>query len=183
MIGSEQRAFTITYSTTFEEHRRCGTYRFFRTWVARTTLSMLGLMVAYILAQPVYVLSPIAAFITFPLFFAAGFAIWTLFLRCIFWLEIKKRFPSPNTVRVCTSSLSGQGFHDATPDGTSLSEWNQVKDIREVQGDIYISAGLGNNRFIPRSAFPDEEAMRQFYLAAVTLWKSNGLLWPGEAIA
>lgn len=142
-----------------------------------TSFGLFGLIVSSVLANWAYSLNPSLALITIPLSIAAGIAAAVLILFMALWLEIQKRFPTADTIRVCTSILTAEGFYDIMPEKTAFLPWIGVEAPCEHNGDIYIWASGSGCNFIPREAFDDLAIARQFHKDAFSLYKDAvGLL-------
>src|SRR5438445_400197 len=97
-------------------------------------------------------LSPWPAVVTVPFFYLAAFVAWLLFFALVTWGMIRQRFPSRDTVRICTSSITPAGFQDRTPDGVRFRTWKSIISIREDNGDLHFWT-WGGGHFIPREAW------------------------------
>jgi len=97
--------------------------------------------------------------------------------------QIDKRFPTPQTVRVCISSLTPQGFLDITPNKALLIPWRNIKALAMNDGDFYVSLGFKGSFFVPRSAFASSQQGEAFFQAANALWKSQGAQWDSSYCA
>jgi hypothetical protein len=111
--------------------------------------------------------------LAFPFLCAGGFAAWTAIFCISVWSQI-----SPDVVRICTSSLTAEGFRDVTPEKVHTVDWGRVSAVREHDGDIHLWWGFDKGCFIPRTAFSDGEEATRFHQAAVILWRSRGTVWP-----
>ena len=175
MPGS--REINITYHITRAAHWRCNLNVVWHSRVMLTSFGLFGLIVSSVLASLAYSLNPMLALITILLAFAGGIAAMVMFLLATLWFDIEKRFPAADTIRVCTSILTAEGFYDIMPEKTCFIPWIGVEAPCEHNGDLYIwASGLGCN-FIPREAFDDLAIARQFHKDAFSLYKDAvGLL-------
>lgn len=180
MLIPGEPVIQVTYNSTPVDTWRCTHYILFRDWHWWCFYLGFGALSAFGMSSSVNRDNPILAVDLFPLFVVVGVAAWIAFTYFLCWVTYKGRFPTPDTQRVCTSTLTARGFHDASPDKTSHIAWKQVRAIRMHNGDTYVFAKWGDAHFVSRTAFPDEAAARRFYAAVVTLWKSNGTVWPGD---
>ena len=79
-----------------------------------------------------------------------------------------------------TLSLTRSGIYEATTDRSVAISWGQVADVQEHDGDVIFvptvtaKAAKIDMIFVPRSAFADAPAARQFAGAVRTLWKNGG---------
>jgi len=181
-LSPDEPAIGVTYESTREANWRCNTYVMSHHWQAVLIYACFALLFAAVFTPKVSATINTTPYATFPVLFSLGYMGWTAFFRAMLVSDMKKRFPSPSTVRICTTTLTPRGIHDHTPDKVSLLEWGRVKSVRLHDGDFYVLASLGRGHFIPRSAFRDEKAARQFYEAAMTLWKCNGAVWPDKPV-
>ena len=181
-VAPGDRAVRITYESTREAYSRCSFYVVTHCWFPLLTIFTVSLAFTVVFSPQFYQLDPSLAFFTIPLSFVVTFAAWTLFLLFTHWIILEEKFPVHGRARFCTSSLTAAGFHDVMPEGVKLTEWGQVRAVRLHKSDIFILT-LDGGPFIPHTAFRDEDAARQFYLVAVTLWRSKGTVWPAEAVA
>lgn len=177
MPGS--REINITCYSTRAAHWRCNLYVIWHSPAILITFGIFGVIVSSALASLAYSLNPMLALITIPLSVAAGIAAVVIFLLGVLWFDIEKRFPAADTIRVCTSILTAEGFYDIMPEKTCFIPWSGVVSLREHNGDLYIWSSSIAGSFTPREAFRDLAIARQFYQDAAGLWKSNGTVWPG----
>jgi len=113
---------------------------------------------------------------TLGLFYLASFIGWLAVYMLTTLLMLGQRFPSRDTVRVCTSSLTDVGFVDLTPNGARLRKWDKIIAIREDHGDLHFWALTGGH-FIPREAWNDPSECQEFFETARTLWKPADIYW------
>ena len=178
-LPAGDRAISVTYRGTREDHWRCNLYVLFNRRSTLIVFYVLGFLPAVLIAREVAKSDAALAALGFPILHMLGFAGWMTFILFTLGAGIAQRFPYPGSVRVCTTSLTAEGFQDVTPEKVIPIGWGQVSAIRESRGDIYLWAGQ-NGCFIPRCAFADPDAAKQFYRAANILWKSRGAVWPDE---
>lgn len=176
--AQDQRAISVTYNSDRAANWRCNLYVLGHHRPTLLVLGFFALISSFLVTESLFKSSGALAIAAFPLILALTLTAWFGFLCFVIWLTILQRLPTPNSVRMCTSRLTAAGFQDVTPDKTGLIEWQYITEIRVHQGDIYIWTKGSSGNFIPRTAFQDMEAARNFHLAAITLWKSNGTLWP-----
>ena len=118
--------------------------------------------------------SPVTLLARLALIFLAWFALFGL----IFWLQMRKRYPRPDSVRLCTTTLTTTGFEDVTPEKTFSVPWSAVTDIREHDGDIFLWRGGSQGNIVNREAFADRRQAQEFHAAALALWKGKPADWP-----
>jgi hypothetical protein len=174
---SVETRISITYQDTYDECWRAEKYLLVHQPLSRFSTIGFGLLIAILLADSIYKVSPVAAYATFPLLWVAGISAWLLFIRSLVWFQLRQRFPQPDSTRECTSTLTPEGVSDQAPDRHTDLRWKEIKVIREHQGDIFFCTALGHSIFIPRGAFLTPEAGDRFYMTAVSLWKSSGTNW------
>lgn len=169
-----ENVISVTYPSTRADHWRCNL----------RVLLLQKLVLIYFIAFPLYIGFSAShrrygAFSLTTFAVTSGVAFFGMLLIQVLtlWLQIKKRLPRADSVRVCTSSLTPQGFHDITPQKAALATWTKITAIRQHDGDIFISCGLANGCFIPRSAFASREEVTAFFDIATALWKSKGANW------
>jgi hypothetical protein len=115
--------------------------------------------------------------LSFGLIMAGSIIILSASIAYALWAEVRRRFPTPTTLRICTTCLTQEGVRDTTPDGEKLYRWSSIRSIREHGGDIHFWRWL-DGLFIPREAWKDNKECEGFYQAALILWESDGDLWP-----
>lgn len=166
MVTADNPAFAeIIYASHRASHWRCNLYILFRR--PQTTLLVYLFPLLMSLGLISRLTTPGA-----PLALAEMAAIligWTIFLLLVLWAQISQRFPMPDTMRVCTTSLTAQGFQDATPDKIGYTPWPLIGEIREQDGDVYFFRGLSEGNFIPREAFRDRHDAAAFVETARAL--------------
>jgi|GEM_PF-3391648 len=167
----------VTYQSTREATWRCNLHIFFHSSSSLLTMAVVGMIPALLVAPAIYQRNASQGIIAFLGIWALGALGWVAFFCLIVFAQIAARFPSPSTVRICTSTLTPQGFRDETPGRTKTYPWSQIISIREHHGDVYIGA-VGGGSFIPCSAFKNVDEARNYYRAAMALWKSRGDVWP-----
>jgi hypothetical protein len=109
-------------------------------------------------------------------------ALWVTFILVAYAVITFRRFPRRDTVQFCVNSATAEGFYDETIEKTQFTPWADIRDIREIEGDICVWTKAGKSFQVLRSAFRDTDASRRFYEALVGLWKSGGTQWPSEAV-
>lgn len=102
----------------------------------------------------------------------------TVLFAAIFAFMMKKRYPTPQSVRNCTTFISPSGIHDVLPDKTNYFSWTDIKEIKENNGDLYFNV----NCCIPGEAFETRESAVRFVEASRLLWKSKGTSLPSSEI-
>jgi hypothetical protein len=172
------RAIRVTYHGTRDEALRSCT---FTLWNQTTHLVMIAFYgicgAAAITLWNVGKDTP-PAWVWFPVWHALVFVGILAYSQAILLTAIiRARYPKPDSVRVCTSSLTADGFYDMVPEKLIRLPWSRIRWILEVGGDLHFWT-LGRGCYIPRSAFKSRDAARQFYRAALVLWRSRGAEWP-----
>ncbi len=175
----DEKALRVTYDSSAEARIRCNIYFTLHQTSIFSVLAFVSLTMALVFS-PLYPPYSLQMRYNFIFLFSGIFVGLTAFATAIFLRSLTAIRAPQNTQRVCTSSLTEKGFHDAAPDRTHLTLWSEVTAIKVNRGDIYFWGHSGTGSFIPSSAFSDEEALRKFVQAATTLWKSNGEIWPEE---
>ncbi len=171
------RAITVTYRNTPEAAKRCELFALFNRLSLLVFFIFFGACGAGLAASQLAKFSLPIALLTFPVLHALATSVLMGYIAVLTFAMLKARFPRPDSVRVCTTSLTAEGLQDVTPDKTILIAWKRMRWIKEAGGDIFFSAAL-NGCYIPRSAFKSREEARRYHRAAVILWKSRGTVWP-----
>ena len=172
----ELGAIRITYSATAASAWRGELYNMTHRWKTILSLVAAPLIWSFLSLSPGHL----------PLFDALGrvsliFLGWFAVMGLIFRLLMRKRYPRPDSVRVCTTTLTAMGYEDVTPDKVYSVPWREVTDIREIDGDIFLWRGSAQGNIVNREAFQDRRQAQAFYAAAVALWKSKPADWPYAA--
>jgi hypothetical protein len=177
-MATSQRRICVTYRSTPEASWRCTLYVLFHRWQILLIHSTIALGIGLLLSASAVLGGLLPAHLAIPFLSAVGFVFWWAFIGYGIWLEMGRRFPTPDTERICTSCLTCEGFLDISPNGEKLRNWSDINSIREHKGDVYIRVGVEGGHFIPREAWLDAEEALAFYHAALALWESGGELWP-----
>ncbi len=118
--------------------------------------------------KPILLFLEVFAIMSVVLFFSTvAMGLVLLLVASSFMAVVKNRV----TLRLMESggSRENRGF-------TRTWNWAHVARVEERNGDIYfirkIAQGFGDA--IPRSAFTDRDAAKQFHAVAVALWRGNG---------
>ena len=94
-------------------------------------------------------------------------------LGVILNLLIGFRLLIPRAKRVCTTTLTPEGFTDVTLRKTKSIPWSALSEIRYHQGDIFLWRTGKDGMFVPRSAFADLAEAQEFYQQNVALWNAS----------
>ena len=170
-------AIGVTYRSTQETCWKCERYALSHTPISWTALLMLGLAVAYLVAGRLYKINPTLAYVSFPFLGTGGVLLAFGFFSFAIKAQLKQRFPTPETVRVCTTRLTPEGVEDQSPDKITTIEWKKLGWIREYEGNLLFWSGVGTGCYVPENAFRTSEERSRFYNAAYSLWKSKGASW------
>jgi hypothetical protein len=176
------RAITVTYRNTREAARRCELYTLLNRNTILAVFAAFGLAGAVPAVSWVAKLNPAAALLAFPVLHLLCTSVFLAYITVIQLAMLRTKFPKPDSVRVCTSSLTADGFQDVTPDKVIPIPWAEVREVREAGGDVYFWK-WASGCYIPRGAFANRDAARRFHRAAVTLWRSRGAQWPDDVPA
>ena len=168
----EPGAIRITYSATAASAWRGELYNMTHRWKTILSLVAAPSIWSFLSLSPGH----------FTLFDALGrvsliFLGWFALIGLIFRLLMRKRYPRPDSVRVCTTTLTAMGYEDVTPDKVYTVPWREVTDIREIDGDIHLYRGATQGNIVNREAFQDRRQAQEFYAAAVALWKGKPADW------
>lgn len=173
------RAISVTYRNTLDAARRNELYTLLNRNVFLLLFNLLATAAAGLAAGQIAPFSVTAAAIAFPVLHLFAFGTLLAYLGLLVSGMLRTKFPTPDSVRVCTTSLTAEGFHDVTPDKVIPYEWAQVRQILESAGDVHVWT-LTSGCYIPRSAFASLDEARRYHRAAVTLWRSRGAVWPDD---
>jgi hypothetical protein len=164
-------SLSVTYRSTPAASVRCQIYTSTHHWPTVLCLLLIPPPGAGWLYLHYWDLSPFPELITVSLSYAVALIAWLAVYALATWIMILQRFPSSNTNRICTSTLTPSGFQDKTPDTVRFHPWKSIIGIRERNGDVHVW-NLGGGHFIPREAWPTLEEAQDFCRAAHALWKS-----------
>jgi hypothetical protein len=93
-----------------------------------------------------------------------------VFIAClpfaIIYLTVTKRCQSE---RICTTSISGEGVRDITPDSDKTLPWEAISSVETHDGDIFFITRTGGV-FVPGSAFETKERAQTYVGKARQLW-------------
>jgi hypothetical protein len=168
----------ITYRSTPQATWRCSLHALTHHWPLGLTLALVPVGATMALAAP-FLSHDLAGGLLAGGLLAGGtiagtFGILAVALRHLIHL----RFPTPDTLRICTSCLTTEGFKDTTPDGVKLRAWNTISSIRQHKSDLYFRVWFDDGHLIPREAWKDDTELQAFYQTALLVWQSNGREWP-----
>ena len=169
----EPGAIRLAYQVTKASAWRGEWYGMTHRWQTVASL-VVAPLVWFLLSLLGGVLTPAGALARLALIFLGWFA----FLSLLYGLAMRKRYPCPDSVRVCTTTLNAAGYEDVTPDKVYSVPWREVTDIREHDGDIFLWRGGAQGNIVNREAFQDRRQAQEFYAAAVALWKGKAADWP-----
>jgi hypothetical protein len=178
-LPPQTRAISVTYRNTLEAARRCELYTLLNKKVNLLIFAFIGMIGAIMAANQIVRFNPSLSLLLLPVFHLLAFWAFLAYIAFIHLVLVRAKFPRRDSVRVCTTSLSADGFQDVTPDKIIPIPWQKVHQIREVAGDVYVWTITGGC-YIPRSAFESLDAARRYHRAAVTLWQSRGTEWPDD---
>ncbi len=99
------------------------------------------------------------------------------FLAVLMQILIVWRVLTPSSRRRCTTTLTPEGFVDATPLKTKSVSWSAVSEVRRAWGDVYFWQKGKDGVFVPRSAFGNIEQSQDFYERAVGYWNAAREGW------
>jgi hypothetical protein len=170
-------AISVTYSGTREDNWRSEWYALFHRPFCLAAVAVFGLILAFLMANPLYKINATLAYVAFPVLWVIATCLWVGYILLLTWAGLQQRYPQLDSVRVCTTSLTAEGFIDVTPDRVIVLPWAKIHTIREHDGDLHFWGGFGAGCYIPRGAFPTPEARQRFFEAAISLWKSKGESW------
>jgi hypothetical protein len=172
------RAITISYQVNMSDIYRCSKKAFLYHPTFVVFQILISLVTTFILLlYPLLAHFFLAVLLASPLFLAATFFGWNCYFRLSAMREMQKCMQTRDTSHSTTSSLTEQGFRDITNTEENFHNWEDVISVHEHKGDIYFFISKGSC-FIPRTAFNDIEDSKAYCQAAITLWKSNGAVWP-----
>jgi hypothetical protein len=171
---------SIKYESTRAASLRCNLYTLWHHWPTMLGLCLMPLLGVFWLSAYFLRMSPLPVPATLGIFYLTSFVVWLMIYTLALFMHLQQRFPSPRTVRICTSSLTSAGFLDVTPNGARLREWRRIFTIRNNNGDLHFWT-LGGGHFIPREAWEDPRECDEFYETARELWKQPTI--GGRAVA
>ena len=175
--ANDSLALNVTYRSTRETSWRCESYVATHQPASLCILGLFGLVVAFLLDDLIHQAYPAAGHFAFPFLWVAGSAAWLGFFWLLLQGMLQQRFPTPDSVRACTTKLTPEGVIDVTPDKVTALPWGRIQSVREHEGDILVWTAMGTGCYVPRTAFTSPEEGRRFFEAAVSLWRSRGTTW------
>ena len=175
------RAIGVTFRNTREEAKRCELFILFNRISLLPFFMVIGACGAGLAASVVAKLSLSLALLAFPVLHVLATSVFMGYIAILTSRLLRARFPTPDSVRVCTTSLTAEGVVDVMPEKTVTTGWKEIRWIKEVGGDFYVWKIL-NGYYTPRSAFESREHARRFHRAAMILWKSRGAVWPDDVL-
>lgn len=173
------RAISVTYRNTREDAKRCELFTLFNRPVFQVFFGLFGAAIAMFATEQLAKLGLRRPLLAFPVLHFLSTSLLFGYMALLLPVVVKGKFPTPDSVRVCTTSLTAEGFQDVTPDKIISIAWKDLRRIDEANGDIYFCRAL-SSCYVPRSAFSSREEARRFHRAAVCLWKSRGKDWPED---
>ena len=177
-----EKSITVTYQNTPTAARRCELYELTNRPQTLLILAGFGLFGAYQIAGRMAMPDVELALMIFPILHFLNTGMLLNLASVLIPVLLRSKFPRPDSVRVCTTSLTEKGFLDETPDKVIPIPWKNIHDIREASGDVFFWK-FGGGCYIPREAFADLDETRRYHRAAVGLWRSNGKDWPDDVPA
>lgn len=181
-VRLNEKGIGITYRSTLENNRRvdrCCLRHNPVNWVVAVALPLMGatlLSACYVGTQGFVTRLGVIAVLWGLL--AVG---WQLVLRITVHGFYKARFPTPDTLRICTTRLTREGLVDETPNGRAAVGWKKLAFVRIHEGDIHFWTIFGQGWFVPKEAFQSGEAGQRYYEAALAFFRSDGREWDNVA--
>ena len=177
-----QRTISVSYADTAEISRRGSRYFLLHTKFNIALITLAGIDLGLHFSLPIFMYNSLLGWIAFPLLSLLGAGIFiAIATRLIGFVTTIQRIIT-KSVYTYKFSLLSEGVQSAFPKKTRLASWVNISNIKEHEGDIHFWKDRKYYKFIPREAFKDREEALEFYLAAVTLWKSKGQIWPDELL-
>lgn len=158
----------ITYCSTYWDILRCSLYSISQR---RELLLLLGFSVVSSALSSGRHYSWLG-WAAFPIAAVVWAAVLAVILGVTLHILIFFRLLIPKAKRVCTTTLTPEGFTDVTLRKTKSIAWSTISEIRFHQGDIFLLRKRKDGMFVPRSAFTTLSQAQEFYQQNVMLWNS-----------
>ena len=172
-----ENAIGVTYHSTQEACWKCERYTLAHAPINWFILAFVGFLLAFLTADWLHKANHTLAYVSFPFLWTGGIAVTFGLCLSAIRAQLKQRFPTPESIRICTTRLTPEGVEDQSPSKITTIEWKRLAWVREHEGNLLFWSGAGAGCYIAANAFRTDEERSQFYKAAYSLWKSKGAAW------